>query len=66
MKIDTLNFLNNLLITHDEKLFHPYLDVLVRVSHFLNHLNQNKKVFLLFFILKKSRLLNVSKIVFIK
>jgi hypothetical protein len=31
MKIDTLNFLNNLLITHDEKLFHPYLDVIVTV-----------------------------------
>ncbi len=32
MKIDTLNFLNNLLVTHDEKLFHPYLDSLVHVS----------------------------------
>ena len=31
MKIDTLNFLNNLLATHDEKLFHPYIDVLVQV-----------------------------------
>ena len=29
MKIDTLNFLNHLLLTHDEKLFHPYLDALV-------------------------------------
>jgi cullin-associated NEDD8-dissociated protein 1 len=26
MKIDTLNFLNHLLITHDDSLFHPYLD----------------------------------------
>lgn len=52
MKIDTLNFLNNLLITHDEKLFHPYLDVLVRVSHF-KYFNI-KKGFLLFFILKKA------------
>ncbi len=34
MKIDTLNFLNNLLMTHDEKLFHSYLDLLVRVSCF--------------------------------
>ena len=30
MKIDTLNFLNNLLMTHDEQLFHPYLDQLVK------------------------------------
>lgn len=29
MKIDTLNFLNHLLLTHNEKLFHPYLDALV-------------------------------------
>lgn len=29
MKIDTLNFLNHLLLTHEEKLFHPYLDALV-------------------------------------
>lgn len=34
MKIDTLNFLNNLLATHEEKLFHPYLDVLVQVTNF--------------------------------
>ncbi len=40
MKIDTLNFLNNLLSTHDEKLFHPYIDVIVQVwflfLHFVN------------------------------
>lgn len=30
MKIDTLNFLNNLLLTHDEKLLHPYLDLIVK------------------------------------
>ena len=29
MKIDTLNFLNNLLLSHDERLFHPYLDQIV-------------------------------------
>ena len=32
MKIDTLNFLNNLLSTHDEKLFHLYIDVIVQVT----------------------------------
>lgn len=32
MKIDTLNFLNNLLLTHDEKLFHPYLDLITKVE----------------------------------
>ncbi|RNA07993.1 cullin-associated NEDD8-dissociated [Brachionus plicatilis] len=32
MKIDTLNFLNNLILTHDEKLFHKYLDSIVKVS----------------------------------
>ena len=32
MKIDTLNFLNCLLITHDEKLFHAYLDSLIPVK----------------------------------
>lgn len=31
MKIDTLNFLNHLLLTHDAKLFHPYLDILMIV-----------------------------------
>ena len=31
MKIDTLNFLNNLMLTHDEKLFHPYLNQIVPV-----------------------------------
>lgn len=29
MKIDTLNFLNHLLLSHDAKLFHPYLDVIM-------------------------------------
>ena len=33
MKIDTLNFLNCLLISHDDKLFHPYLDALIPVNH---------------------------------
>ncbi len=32
MKIDTLNFLNCLLISHDDKLFHPYLDALIPVN----------------------------------
>lgn len=32
MKIDTLNFLNNLLLTHDEKLFHSYLDLITKVN----------------------------------
>ena len=31
MKIDTLNFLNHLLLTHDEHLFHPYLDSIIHV-----------------------------------
>jgi hypothetical protein len=31
MKIDTLNFLNHLLMTHDEILFHPYLEVTIHV-----------------------------------
>ena len=35
MKIDTLSFLNHLLLTHDEKLFHPYLEALVQVCFLL-------------------------------
>ena len=30
MKIDTLTFLNALLVTHEPKLFHPFLDMLVK------------------------------------
>lgn len=30
MKIDTLNFLNCLLATHSDKLFHPYLDFIIK------------------------------------
>lgn len=34
MKIDTLNFLNNLILTHDEKLFFKYLDSVIKVIFF--------------------------------
>ncbi len=32
MKIDTLSFLNVLLISHQPSVFHPHIDVLVPVS----------------------------------
>lgn len=33
MKIDTLSFLNNLVLTHDERLFHSYLDLIIKVRY---------------------------------
>ena len=35
MKIDTLNFLNNLIVTHDEKLFHSYIESILPVCFIL-------------------------------
>ncbi len=32
-KLDTLNFLNHLLLTHDETLFHKYLNQIVQVEN---------------------------------
>lgn len=50
MKIDTLNFLNHLLLSHDAKLFHPYLDVImiVRKVQYLNFLSYFKLFFFCF------------------
>lgn len=45
MKIDTLNFLNNLLLTHDEKLFHSYLDIIIKVNQTQLKLSQINKYY---------------------